>query len=76
MAQNKKEEVVEVQVEKEQPATKEKKIKKVKLISRNDFDVFIKYYDQEFCISPRGEVVCDEQGIKSTLPTGIFKVSV
>ena len=55
MAQNKKEEVVEVQVEKEQPATEEKKIKKVKLISRNDFDVFIKYYDQEFCISPRGK---------------------
>lgn len=54
----------------------EVKNKKVKLVNRNDYDVFISYYRQEFAVSPQGEVVCDEEGIPNTLPKGVFKLNV
>lgn len=67
---------VETEFKPEPVVIENKEVKKVKLISRNDFDTFVKYYDQEFCISPRGEVICNEEGIKNTLPAGIFKLTI
>ena len=49
---------------------------KIKLVNRNDYDVFIKYRDQEFCISPRGEVVCNETELQEDLPNGVFKLTI
>ena len=49
---------------------------KTKLVNRNDYDVFIKYRDQEFCISPRGEVVCNESELQEDLPNGVFKLTI
>lgn len=50
-------------------------VTKIKLVNRNDYDVFIKYRDQEFCISPRGEVVCDDK-LQEDLPSGVFKLNI
>lgn len=55
--------------------TKEE-VTKIKLVNRNDYDVFIKYRDQEFCISPRGEVVCNETELQEDLPNGVFKLTI
>lgn len=55
--------------------TKEE-ITKIKLVNRNDYDVFIKYRDQEFCISPRGDVVCNADELQEDLPNGVFKLTI
>ena len=55
--------------------TKEE-VTKIKLVNRNDYDVFIKYRDQEFCISPRGEVVCNADELQEDLPNGVFKLTI
>nr|DAY41679.1 MAG TPA: hypothetical protein [Caudoviricetes sp.] len=49
---------------------------KIKLVNRNDYDVFIKYRDQEFCISPRGEVICNADELQEDLPNGVFKLTI
>lgn len=51
-------------------------VTKIKLVNRNDYDVFIKYRDQEFCISPRGEVICNETELQEDLPNGVFKLTI
>lgn len=53
-----------------------KEVTKIKLVNRNDYDVFIKYRDQEFCISPRGEVICNETELQEDLPNGVFKLTI
>lgn len=55
--------------------TKEE-ITKIKLVNRNDYDVFIKYRDQEFCISPRGDVICNVDELQEDLPNGVFKLTI
>ena len=55
--------------------TKEE-VTKTKLVNRNDYDVFIKYRDHEFCISPRGEVVCNADELQEDLPNGVFKLTI
>lgn len=55
--------------------TKEE-ITKIKLVNRNDYDVFIKYRDQEFCISPRGDVICNADELQEDLPNGVFKLTI
>ena len=55
---------------------KKEEVTKTKLVNRNDYDVFIKYRDQEFCISPRGEVVCNETELQEDLPNGVFKLTI
>lgn len=52
-----------------------KENKQIRLVNRNDEDVFVKYYNTEFCISPRGEVVAEENGL-TNLPEGVFKLKL